>query len=336
MSSWYIAGDGKGFGPFSEEQISQLRGASLLNANDLVWQQGEATSSTVESIAPTSTKGQHSPIANQVTAAPPPMPQPEEDSVPASRESTPTPASQLPAKKRTTGLSPVYVWGGAFVGLGIIACVVGFAFFRDWIFPQPEGPVNTGAAPSLEAQNRTHKTDAPGISVATTAPSTTATPPNAPSAPLSLSELLLGKTWVTLTNKKSGLRLTVQGKSKEAARLVQGPYADSDTASCWRFEPVGNGLYRIVNQNSSLSASVGKASKAKGGHVIQFSYKPRERANHWRVIPSSEGYAAIINENSDMAMNVQGGATESGAEIIQWPSTEEIPASLWRIEAVKQ
>lgn len=123
---WFLAGKGKGFGPFSASQLQQMVEAGVIEHDDLVWREGDPES------APASTVGND------------PLPLP----VVASRPSPPP----LPAPS-TPALSPRPSRFGLWLSLSAVLLVMlgggWFAYERGWL-PLGEG---TDFADASVAQN---------------------------------------------------------------------------------------------------------------------------------------------------------------------------------------
>ncbi|MDQ6909676.1 MAG: RICIN domain-containing protein [Actinomycetota bacterium] len=86
----------------------------------------------------------------------------------------------------------------------------------------------------------------------------------------------------------------------------------------WSFQPVADGIYRIINVNSGKALDVERGSTADGARIIQWS--PHGGANQqWRLklAPSGTAYQ-IISVMTGKAVDVNGGSTADGTQVIQW------------------
>lgn len=115
----------------------------------------------------------------------------------------------------------------------------------------------------------------------------------------------------------SGLCIDVAGQSKGAsAGIVQ--IACGDTASQgFRFEPLGNGAYQIVNRNSGLCVDVPQSSRSTGTQLIQWGCS--QAANQqWQVAGNGDGSSFTIKSlSSGLCLAVANAQMATAAAIVQ-------------------
>ncbi len=121
-----------------------------------------------------------------------------------------------------------------------------------------------------------------------------------------------------VTSAQSGKLVDVYGGSHApGAAIIQWP-ANGGANQQWRFEPLGNDVYRIVAVHSGQVLDVYGRSTAAGADVIQWPWNggPNQQ---WRVVALSSGMVEIVSVNSGMVLDVFGAGSADGAKLIQWP-----------------
>src|SRR5690606_3754652 len=109
---WFLASKGKGYGPFSTLQLQQMAEAGVIDADDLVWRDGDSES------APASTVGNEPPPLPVASSrpSPPPLPLPNQQ------------APSQPQSKRRRGMRVVF----SVLLLGLLGTGGWFAFETFW------------------------------------------------------------------------------------------------------------------------------------------------------------------------------------------------------------
>ena len=129
---------------------------------------------------------------------------------------------------------------------------------------------------------------------------------------------LMGAPRFNVTSAATNKLVDVWGASQRAgAAVIQWP-ATGGPNQQWRFEPLGNDVYRIVAVHSGHVLDVFGASKAAGADVIQWPWNGGAN-QQWRLVPLNGGLVQIASVNSGMVLDVYGASTADGAKLIQWP-----------------
>jgi hypothetical protein len=115
----------------------------------------------------------------------------------------------------------------------------------------------------------------------------------------------------------SGKLLDVSARSQSpGAAVIQWP-ANGGPNQQWRFEPVGDQVYKIVSVNSGQVLDVAGRSTAPGTRVIQWPWNGGTN-QQWRVEPVGD-QVRIVSVNSGQVLDVEGASSANGTSIIQWP-----------------
>lgn len=101
---WFLAGKGKGFGPFSASQLQQMVESGIIDHDDLVWRDGDSES------APASTLGNEPPPLLLVASRPSPPPLP----VSSTSASSPHP-SRFGLRLTTAAILLAMIGGGGWL-----------------------------------------------------------------------------------------------------------------------------------------------------------------------------------------------------------------------------
>ena len=96
----------------------------------------------------------------------------------------------------------------------------------------------------------------------------------------------------------------------------------------WRWVPVGDGSYEIVNQTSGQLLDVTSGSTADNATVVQ---QPDNNgaSQHWTLVATGNGYYKIKNVNSGKLLAVSGSSTTAGAQLVQTTDTNAA-SQLWQ------
>ena len=125
-----------------------------------------------------------------------------------------------------------------------------------------------------------------------------------------------------ITNRKSGLSLTVPGSSATAGtQLVQSAYSGGLNQQ-WNIIPNSNGTYRVKNNSSSQSVDVNGGSSADGAAIIQWT----DHTGHnqeWILEPIGDGNYKMISKQTAKAITVVNASTVNGANIAQGTYTND-------------
>ncbi len=121
-----------------------------------------------------------------------------------------------------------------------------------------------------------------------------------------------------ITSAASNKLVDVWGASQRAGAAVIQWSPTGGANQQWRFEPLGNDVYRIVAVHSGQVLDVFGGSTAPGADVIQWPWNGGTN-QQWRLVPLSGGLLQIVSVKSGQALDVHGGSTAEGAKLIQWP-----------------
>lgn len=94
--------------------------------------------------------------------------------------------------------------------------------------------------------------------------------------------------------------------------LVLGNVPQAEAASV-----SDNGLYKIINRNSSMALEVYDWSHDNGANIVQWTDTGGDN-QLWRFVSVGSGYYQIINANSGRALEVYQYSTADGGNIVQW------------------
>jgi len=130
--------------------------------------------------------------------------------------------------------------------------------------------------------------------------------------------------WYRITCKLSEKVVEVQSWSKDdGGNVAQYGYHGGDN-QLWRFDPVGNGRYAIINRHSGLCLEVAGWSSAgdvvagdEGANVRQWEYVDGDN-QQWSIEAMGDGYVKIVNWYSGMCLDVSNLSESDGANIYQW------------------
>ncbi len=126
-----------------------------------------------------------------------------------------------------------------------------------------------------------------------------------------------GDIFGTITSKKSGLVLDVEGGStSQGAHIIQWHSHGGDNQK-FSFEKLEDGYYVIRSKKSGLVLDVAGNSTNPGGHIHQWQYHGGDN-QRFSITESEDGYAEIRAKNSGLALDVAGNSTNPGAAIVQW------------------
>lgn len=119
-----------------------------------------------------------------------------------------------------------------------------------------------------------------------------------------------------LVNLNSGLRLDVNGESKDGGATVLQWYSNGGANQRWTIKSVGNGYYTIQNVNSGLMLDVNAESKDAGASIIQW-HSNGAANQQWKIVDCG-GYYEIENRNSGLLLDINGESVSAGEKTLQW------------------
>lgn len=131
-----------------------------------------------------------------------------------------------------------------------------------------------------------------------------------------------------ITALDGSLSLDVPGSSRSSGARMELYSSNTTLAQSYRFEKVGNGVYRIINMNSNLALGIADGSTANKAHVVQESGD--SRAQHWTVLTRSDGSVTLVNMGSGKALDVPSGSSASLVRLQQY-SVNGTSAQEWRL-----
>ncbi|MGW5918515.1 RICIN domain-containing protein [Nocardia fluminea] len=99
--------------------------------------------------------------------------------------------------------------------------------------------------------------------------------------------------------------------------LIQSHYWGSVSHKL-RLDPVGDGYYRIMIEQTGMCVDVTGISTAAGAVIQQWPYWGGDNQK-WRLDAVGNGHVKIIAKHSGLCIDVQDGSTEAGARLIQFP-----------------
>ena len=129
---------------------------------------------------------------------------------------------------------------------------------------------------------------------------------------------LLANPRFNVTSAASNKLVDVYGGSQRAGAAVIQWSPTGGPNQQWRFEPLGDDVYRVVAVHSGQVLDVHGRSTAPGAEVVQWPWNggPNQQ---WRLVPLSGGLVQIVSVNSGLVLDVYGGSAAEGAKLIQWP-----------------
>lgn len=144
-----------------------------------------------------------------------------------------------------------------------------------------------------------------------------------------LANRVVGKE-VTLTNKKSGLVLSIaNGSTAEGAQFVQSAKAGVP-GQTWKIYALGdNHISLAMGTQLNVFAGVQGNTNASGAKIVQSS--PIDNHYRWKLEFQGDGSYVLRNQVSGLVMGVEGGSTAANANIIQ-TSAAVGDSEKWKIE----
>jgi xyloglucan-specific exo-beta-1,4-glucanase len=138
-----------------------------------------------------------------------------------------------------------------------------------------------------------------------------------------------------ITNKKSGLALSVPGSSGTAGtQLVQSAY-NGGLNQQWSIAANSNGTYRVKNRNSNQSVDVSGGNPADGVPIIQWTDNTGHN-QEWILEPIADGNYKMISKQTAKAVAVANASNVDGANIAQATYTNDATTNdEWIIEKVQ-
>ncbi|MBI5916085.1 MAG: HYR domain-containing protein [Bacteroidetes bacterium] len=119
--------------------------------------------------------------------------------------------------------------------------------------------------------------------------------------------------------KHSGKALKLKnGSNNNGDLVVQATFDQAVAHNRWKFENLGNGLFKIVNVQSGKVLDVSGASMADGANIQQWSYGGGDNQK-WKVMDQGGGEFRIEAKHSGKVLDIYGGSTADNAQAIQWP-----------------
>jgi hypothetical protein len=135
-----------------------------------------------------------------------------------------------------------------------------------------------------------------------------------------------------ITNRKSGLSLTVPGSSKtRGTQLVQSAF-NGGLDQQWEISANSNGTYMIKNKMSNQSVNVSGESSTDGFQIIQWKNGAAHNQG-WLLEPIGDGNFKMISKITDKAITVENASDADGANIVQGTYTSDGTTNdEWKVE----
>ena len=135
-----------------------------------------------------------------------------------------------------------------------------------------------------------------------------------------------------LQNRNSNLYMDVWVISTaDGAAVLQGTY-NGGANQQFRFEHLGDGVYKIVAVHSGKVLNIDGASTANGARLQQWAYLGFLN-QQFIVVPASDGYAKLIARHSGKVIEVSNGSMANGADIQQWDNNSQTGGQ-WKLLSV--
>jgi hypothetical protein len=119
--------------------------------------------------------------------------------------------------------------------------------------------------------------------------------------------------------------MAVAGGSQAPGTQIMQWQSDGTPSQQWRFSPLGDNTYEIVNVGSGQALDVAWSATFPGAPVIQWPWYGGT-SQRWRVVPMSSVVSGgnpsalqITNVNSGLTLAVAGNGSWNGVPMIQWP-----------------
>ena len=106
----------------------------------------------------------------------------------------------------------------------------------------------------------------------------------------------------------------IPSASKANGTPVQLYQSNNTDAQRYRIEPVGNGIYRIINRSSGKAVDVRNGGTANGTVIQQYSPNGTQSQN-WYVRGNGDGTVGFYNRNSGRYIDVAAGQAHNGAKL---------------------
>ena len=145
-------------------------------------------------------------------------------------------------------------------------------------------------------------------------------------------------TW-NIRSKNSNLVMDVYGGGKDqGVNVIQWPYHGMENQQ-WKFEPLGNGYYKITSVLSGMSIDVYGGGTDLGNRVIQWPYHGGTN-QQWKILENADGTVSLVSRlavesGTGFVLDVYGGGKDQGVNVIQWtPNNGD--NQKWYLDAVPE
>ena len=113
----------------------------------------------------------------------------------------------------------------------------------------------------------------------------------------------------------TGYVLDVKGGAKSSGANVQLYKFNNTNAQKWKIEPVGGGMYKIVNVGSGCALDVKGAKAANATNIWQYKWNGTN-AQKWIMKKNADGTVTFVSAvNQNYALDLRGAKTENGRNI---------------------
>ncbi|QRK88020.1 RICIN domain-containing protein [Saccharopolyspora erythraea] len=119
-----------------------------------------------------------------------------------------------------------------------------------------------------------------------------------------------------LISKHSGKALHVKPPGSNGTRITQQAW-DDGIYQRFRFDPLGDGYYRIANHMNGKVLDVDAGSTADGARIVAWSWHGGDN-QRFRLEPLGNGEVRLVAKHSGKALDVHNASTADGGEIVQW------------------
>lgn len=138
--------------------------------------------------------------------------------------------------------------------------------------------------------------------------------------------------YFAITNVVNNKNITVlNNSSSSGANLVLWDADEKNESQQWKFVPVENDIYRIVNRKSSLVLSKPTSSS----NLVQTTLNLNDKKQQWMLVPIQPSLYGIVNVASGNAIDNSGGGWANGNPIIEWNNQiENNQNQQWYLRAV--
>lgn len=141
--------------------------------------------------------------------------------------------------------------------------------------------------------------------------------------------------YYTITNKRTNNRISVENKSTSLNNpLCLWAPIDEDWSQLWRFQPVGNNTYQIINRQSGLAMK----GNGRSANLIQVTPNVADTRQLWKIVPVNTGNMyGIVNVSTNYSVNNSGGNFADGTPAIEYDNRiEESENQQWYIQKLEK